>query len=284
MKMYAKVFSVLTVIMSVFVLCMITYPKINEMLENSKINEYSNAQASIINGAKNKYNESIKDGSNIAVYKVSDLIKEGYMDKDEKNPVTGKKYKNSDKVLVINDNGNIKIYYMNGKLLIDVVKSKKETDGLYKENEEYIYKGENALNFVSFNHEIYRIIKIDKDGYSYLIKNECNNMIGKEDIDQYLNSFYQDNYSKNVRDLLEEEKIFLSYDIYKNSFLNDKTFITSKKDIWMIKNNEYNVFDIVNDEIINESKACVKDIIKLKNGIIITNGSGSQLNPYIINM
>ncbi len=284
MKLYAKVFSVLTVIMGVFVLCMITYPKINEMLENSKMDEYSSAQASIITGAKKKYKENITGDNNTVIYKVSDLIKEGYIKKGEKNPITGKKYKDSDRVLVVNDDGNIKIYYMNGELLSDIIKKKNEEDGLFKENGEYIYKGEDSLNYVSFNQEIYRIIKIDKEGYTYLIKDECSKIVGKEEIDEYFKTFYQDNYNKNVRDLIKQENIVLNYDIYQKSFTGDNSFIKPKKDIWMLKDNEYKILNIDTNELINGNKAYIKDVIKLKEGIIIERGVGSQFNPYIINM
>jgi hypothetical protein len=262
---------------------MITYPKIEEMLEESKLDEYSNAQASIINGAKSKYEENTSD-NNVTVYKVSDLINEGYMDKNEKNPVTGKKYKSTDKVLVVNDDGNIKIYYMNGDLLLDVIKSKDDKDGLYLENDEYIYKGENALNYVSFNQEIYRIIKVDKEGYAYLIKDECSSKISSKGIESYLSSSYQDNYNKNIKDLIKEENMVLDYTSYQNSFLDNKSFIISKNDMWILKDNQYKVLDTVTNELITSSKACIKDVIKLKNGIIIEQGTGSQFNPYIINM
>ena len=41
--------------------------------------------------------------------------------------------------------------------------------GLYKSNDEYIFRGENVNNFILLDSHLYRIIKIDKDKYLKLI-------------------------------------------------------------------------------------------------------------------
>ena len=45
----------------------------------------------------------------------------------------------------------------------ETVKTVGNTDGLYEENNEYIYKGENPNNYITFKNSTWRIISIDKE-------------------------------------------------------------------------------------------------------------------------
>lgn len=62
---------------------------------------------------------------------------------------------------------NYKTEYIKDYLMKDVVT---EGSGLYKIGEEYIFKGNKVNNYISFYDTIYRIIKIDTNGYLKLIK------------------------------------------------------------------------------------------------------------------
>lgn len=62
---------------------------------------------------------------------------------------------------------NYKTEYIKDYLLKDVVES---GSGLYKLNDEYIFKGNKANNYLSFYGTMYRIIKIDSNGNLKLIK------------------------------------------------------------------------------------------------------------------
>lgn len=60
------------------------------------------------------------------------------------------------------------------EFLVDALKNSLKTDdngnGLYKVNDEYIFKGDKVKNFVNFNDELWQVIKIDSEGDIKLIK------------------------------------------------------------------------------------------------------------------
>ena len=80
------------------------------------------------------------------------------------NSKDNKKYYNYIPYLECN---NYKTKYIKDYLMKDIVS---EGSGLYKVGDEYIFKGNKVNNYLSFYGTIYRIIKIDTNGYMKLIK------------------------------------------------------------------------------------------------------------------
>ena len=75
----------------------------------------------------------------------------------------------------------------------------------------------------------------------------------------------------------------LDYSDYINSFLNKESFITINNDIFIKNNNDYKVLSYLSNELIQKENANILLVIKIKNSLTVQSGSGTQLDPYIIN-
>ena len=110
---------------------------------------------------------------------------------------------------------NYKTKYIKDYLMKDVVTS---GSGLYKTGDEYIFKGNKVNNYLSFYGIVYRIIKIDSNGYLKLIKEKSQDISNNWDnkyninkkgytgvnnyndsliIDRLLSDYRNDKYLKN---------------------------------------------------------------------------------------
>ena len=267
----------LAVIVILAIISAIAYPKIIDIIGNSKLKAYDVSKKNIIESAKLKY---LADANSAVVteYSVVDLIDDGYVSKDAKNPLTNEDYKD-EKVIITNENGDISIEYVEGSTLYNLISNSSSEDGVYKEENTYLYKGNNAKNYISFNGEIYRILKIDSYRNAYIIKNENDKNISKNEIDNYVACYYNDNYSEEMKNSIKSVQI-LDYIDYINSYDSSDTFIINNNDIW-VKDNEYKVLDL-NNNIVDKTNANVRLVIKLNNNVTIESGNGTQLNPYII--
>lgn len=259
----------------------IIYPEISNIVQNREEDNFDLVKADIFKSAKDKYNNDADASSEeYKIYKVSDLIKEGYITKDS----IKKGYNEDSKVLITNENGKTKYYYINGDTLLNIIKSK-INDNSNSDSEGYLYAGDDSTNYVSFNQEIYRIIMIDSKGYAYIIKDLCDNNIRKDKIYEYLSSYYNDKYNKNIKKLIDGDISIIDYDTYNRTILNDKTYINSSKDMWIKKDNDYKMIATDTSEMMDSSNsnyACIKPYLKLKNTIFVEKGDGSQFNPYVI--
>ena len=285
MKKGFTLIELLAVIVLLGIISAIAYPKILNVIENSKISAFNSSKKLIIESAKTKYLADVSK-ANVTEYKVVDLIEDGYINKGAKNPLTGKDYSDSTKVLVTNEDGNIKFYYIDGDTLLSKISKLDNNSGLYKENDEYLFKGENAKNYISFNEKIYKVIKIDKNGYTYIIENECNNSSKRDNVNSNLVTIYNDQYSEDEKKMISDNLEIISANMYKDTLLNNSTFIKNGKDMWINDNLDYKILTSDTNEIIKDDSvdACIKMVLKLRNNIIVQNGDGSEFNPYIINM
>ena len=146
---------------------------------------YEKLENKLVNAAKEYYEENNKKLPKVENETVSitlsfliqnDYIKEIKDPKDKKRLCTGEV-----EVTKRNNKYNYQGFLDCGKnyrteFLTDALKSSLKHDdignGLYKVNDEYIFKGDNVKNHVKFNDEIWQVIKIDKDGDIKLIKLE----------------------------------------------------------------------------------------------------------------
>lgn len=277
MKKAYTLIELLAVIAIIAIISAIAYPKIIDVIGSSKIKAYDISKKNIIESAKLKY---LADANNALVteYSVVDLINDGYIRKDTKNPLTNDDYKD-EKVVITNENGDISIEYVDGKTLYNIISDATLDDGLYKEENIYLYKGNNAKNYISFNGEIYRILKTDLYRNVYIIKSEDDKNISKSVIDDYISCYYNDNYSEKVKKSIKNVKI-LEYNDYVNSYDDNDTFILNNSNIW-VNNNGYKVLDF-NNNLTNLESATAKLVVVLNNNVTIESGNGTQLNPYIV--
>ena len=269
----------LSVVVILAIIGAIAVPKVLETIGISKITAYNVAKNNIVSSAKIKYLADVNN-SKTTQYTVDDLIEGGYLKKDIKNPITNKKYEDT-KIIITNENGNIKYDYVEGNTLYDIISNLNDKDGLYKQNNTYIYKGNNVNNYLSYDGKVYRILKVDEYGKIYLLLDEMSDIISDTNIEGYINSYYNDNYLENSKNNIISIDM-LKYSDYMNSYIDDETYININNDIWLKDNKNYKVLSYLTNQLTDKKSARAKLVIKMKNSLAVKDGNGTQLNPYII--
>ena len=280
MKKGFTLIELLAVIAILAVISVIAYPKVIDTIGASRLTAYNVSKSNIVDAAKLKYLADVNSTS-ITEYTVQDLIDTGYIKKGTKNPLTDEEYDNNTKVLITNNNGVIKYEYIEGKTLYDYVSTKSEKENVYKVNNEFVYKGKDSLNYVSFNKEIYRLVKVDMYRCAYLVK-ETDEKIDKQNIAEYEKSYTNDNFDEEVRNKLFSDASIISLELYNQTILNNASYINMDNNDWIKDNNEYKVMTM-NNEFTSVDSAKTYIVLKLNGNVTVSGGNGTQLKPYVLN-
>ena len=281
MKKGFTLIELIAVIVILAIVMAVSYPKMLSVIEKSKISAFDTAKKNIISAAKNKYIASVND-SKVIEYSVVDLIEDGYVSSNTKNPITGKDYEKEVKVVVVNEDNTVKFYYVNGNTMYDVIKRE---DKAANENDDYIFKGNSENNYISFNEDIYRIIKVDSYGYTYIIKDISDNNIQKKDINTYLGYNINDEIKESYIKYIENNEGILTKSLYEITTENSNSYLLKNKNTWLKDNDDYKILSVDTGEILDASDndyASVKNVLKLKNIFVVEKGDGSRFNPYAI--
>lgn len=280
MKKGFTLIELLAVILILAVISVIAYPKVIDTIGASRLTAYNVSKSNIVDAAKLKYLADVNSTS-ITEYTVQDLIDTGYIKKGTKNPLTDEDYDNNTKVLITNNNGVVRYEYVEGKTLYDYVSTKSEKENVYKVNNEFVYKGKDSLNYVSFNKDIYRLVKVDMYRCAYLVK-ETDEKIDKQNIEEYEKSYTNDNFDEEVRNKLFSDASIISLELYNQTILNNSSYINMDNNDWIKDNNEYKVMTM-NNEFTSVDSAKTYIVLKLNGNVTVSGGNGTQLKPYILN-
>lgn len=280
MKKGFTLIELLAVIAILAVISVIAYPKVIDTIGASRLTAYNVSKSNIVDAAKLKYLADVNSTS-ITEYTVQDLIDTGYIKKGTKNPLTDEDYDNNTKVLITNNNGVVRYEYVEGKTLYDYVSTKSEKENVYKVNNEFVYKGKDSLNYVSFNKDIYRLVKVDMYRCAYLVK-ETDEKIDKQNIEEYEKSYTNDNFDEEVRNKLFSDASIISLELYNQTILTNASYINMDNNDWIKDNNEYKVMTM-NNEFISVDSAKTYIVLKLNGNVTVSGGNGTQLNPYVLN-
>lgn len=280
MKKGFTLIELLAVILILAVISVIAYPKVIDTIGASRLTAYNVSKSNIVDAAKLKYLADVNSTS-ITEYTVQDLIDTGYIKKGTKNPLTDEDYDNNTKVLITNNNGVVRYEYVEGKTLYDYVSTKSEKENVYKVNNEFVYKGKDSLNYVSFNKDVYRLVKVDMYRCAYLVK-ETDEKIDKQNIVEYEKSYTNDNFNEEVRTKLFSDASIISLELYNQTILTNASYINMDNNDWIKDNNEYKVMTM-NNEFISVDSAKTYIVLKLNGNVTVSGGNGTQLNPYVLN-
>lgn len=280
MKKGFTLIELLAVIAILAVISVIAYPKVIDTIGASRLTAYNVSKSNIVDAAKLKYLSDVNSTS-ITEYTVQDLIDTGYIKKGTKNPLTDEDYDNNTKVLITNNKGVVRYEYVEGKTLYDYVSTKSEKENVYKVNNEFIYKGKDSLNYVSFNKDVYRLVKVDMYRCAYLVK-ETDEKIDKQNIEEYEKSYTNDNFDEEVRNKLFSDASIISLELYNQTILNNSSYINMDNNDWIKDNNEYKVMTM-NNEFTSVDSAKTYIVLKLNGNVTVSGGNGTQLKPYILN-
>lgn len=213
----------------------------------------------VIDAAKKMAEHNIDKIDNEAVYTIEELINKEYLTGNEINPKTNKIYDKKTRVVVLVRNKKIEDVYITNYLFKDELSC-----------DDICYLKEN--NYISFNNDIYRIIKIDKEGFIYITNNELKDTKG-EDIDSYLKIVYN-SLDKNIVDRV----VNLKYDDIKNS-----NVIELQEKVVVDTNEGRKTYNVDTDEELESNlKEKVLPVIVLKSELTYEKGDGSQFDPYVL--
>lgn len=186
-----------------------------------------------------------------------------------------------------------------------------EGSGLYKVGSNYEYKGNDVNNYLNFNNQIFRILRINQDGsvdavYSgtsaELMWNSKYDQFNKSDVYDYLNNEFVKkldkdklaniNYCGDAVDDLAKISCdknntdslvrLLGITDYLNSKVDGKTFI-GDEDIWLYNVSTDKVWHTNGGNLSNSSPNetyGIKPVIRLKNSVALIKGTGTKENPY----
>ena len=131
--------------------------------------------------------------------------------------------------------------------------------------------------------EVIFISTVSLFNFGYDSKEEIieNDVINKNDIENYVNYYNNDNCSENAVNKMWGKTEILTNALYKQTILNGSSFINVDNNVWLKDEDTYKVITI-NNEFTNEEKANMFIVIKLNNNVVITSGEGTQINPYVV--
>lgn len=176
---------------------------------NSKLTyeEYENKMMSVMEDyIKDK---QPKNEGEVVTAQLSDLVQGGYIKSPEKllddNTCEGSVTARKNGALVEENNGG----YINYTVNLECDNYKTETikssllkqlttsgNGLYKQGNDYVFKGDDVANYITFYDSQYRIIKMNSNGFLKLVKVERGAMT--EYWDNKYNTEVNNSYGKNI--------------------------------------------------------------------------------------
>lgn len=272
-------YGVLLIISAIFIISVFSFPALTNIKNNIIGNKYDKSEENIINSAKSKYAGDINNLGENKEYTIKELIDEGYLKGNEINPLTGEKYNNDDKVIIITKNGITTYKFVGGKTISEIVK---DSNGIVNNNEEYYFVGENPNNYISFNEKIYRIIKTNNNDEIYIINDQLEKNIEYTKINSYLKSLKNDNIKDEYKKVILSNADLLTLDLYNNTISEGKSYLNKDNYIWIKYNNELKVYDFMLNTFTESTSAWINPIIVIDGTNMVTKGDGSRVNPYCI--
>lgn len=191
-----------------------------------------------------------------------------------------------------------------------------EGAGLYRENGLYVFKGEEANNYIKYANMLWRIIRTNADGSVEIITDDYINILawdfnGKDYVESDINKYLNDVFLKQLdtsyliktsicTDAMESVGKFvcdnkntdyyvtlLQANDYLNSVVDGTTYVSRDEDMVWLSSYENDKKAWVSDgsnistsEITNTY--FVKPVVTLKNAVALLGGSGSKEDPYVI--
>lgn len=211
-----KLASFLLIIVLIFVVIIVI-----KLVKGNRIS-YESIENKMINAAKTYYSEDeqgIKEFKDVSAQNISvdikTLVEKGYL--KDLTKLTPNKEAICDGYVRVKTNNNYTLYTAfldcgsdyKTKYLSDVIKNNivETGDGLYKYNDEYIFRGELVNNYVNFADKEWRIIKINSDNTIRMIETTVREEIvwdNRYNVDTKSKEGINDFNVSRIKDSLEE--------------------------------------------------------------------------------
>lgn len=191
-----------------------------------------------------------------------------------------------------------------------------EGDGLYKVGEDYIYKGQDVDNYVSYSNMLWRIIKKNSDGTVDMITEEYMHTLSwngavtsyiETDIHTYLNNDFVSVLDKaylakvdiclddvdnvNVINCTNKNSDYYVRLLTVEEYLNSKleyTYVAPLTDTLWLGNKSYSkVWQVSGNDValnVPTKPLGIKPVVKLHKKVAIISGDGTKENPYTLGL
>lgn len=180
-------------------------------------------------------------------------------------------------------------------------------EDVYKDDDVYIFKGEEPDNYLYFSNFLWRIISINSDGSIDIVTNDYINILKNisYDVNKYVNDVFLDVIDKKYLNKVSYCNDIVTYieknnciDIRTNDYVrlpstqdiinsldNGKSYLLNDLEYWLNDRYNDNPFIVMNNKITNGIDSDmyeVRPVVRLRGDIVIENGDGSLNNPYVV--
>ena len=197
---------------------------------------------------------------NESVITIKDLISNKYLTGSEIDPVTNQEYDEKTRIVIKVKDNKVEDIYLTNVPFKNILSCK---DVCYMDFD----------NYLSYDNDIYRIIKIDSQGLIYITNGETKT-VNKNDISTYLKNEYNSS----------EKSIVSTVVSVSNTDIEKSNTINIDNNIAVNTSSGYKLYNINNNTIedITVEKVDIIPVIVLKDSIIYEKGDGSKFDPYIL--
>ena len=261
---YWVVLIVLIFILAYFIFSSSIFDNINNKASLSETNE-----ASVLEDVKNYVTNNIdkyKD-EDIIIFTKNDLIVNEAIKEDNN-------LDEHSRVFVELNNGYVVYDYIKNRSINDYLMNEYKSNDLIAKENSYYFVGSDTNNYISFNNELYRIIKLNSDGNLLIIKNDKEDVVKEDKIDMSIQMFKNKklySYIKNIS--------LLNISDYNNTIKDGKTFLESN---YMYFVNTSEGYTIINSVTGDEDEAALKLVIEINKDASYEKGEGTLVDPIII--
>ena len=163
-----------------------------------------------------KYNEDI------IIFTKNDLVVNSIIKEDNELDDTSR-------VFVEIKDGVVTDAYIKNRSINDYIMKEVKSDNFITKDNSYYYVGENADNYILFNNELYRIIKVNSDGNILIIKNDKEDIVEKNKIDMHIQIFKNRKYYTYIKNVILPDKIIINGEKKVDTKNRNKWFSKKKK-------------------------------------------------------
>ena len=260
---YWIILIVLVFILAYFVFSSSIFNNINNKASLSEAGELTllDDVKSYVTNNISKYNEDI------IIFTKNDLVVNSIIKEDNELDDTSR-------VFVEIKDGVVTDAYIKNRSINDYIMKEVKSDNIVTKDNSYYYVGENADNYILFNNELYRIIKVNSDGNILIIKNDKEDIVEKNKIDMHIQIFKNRKYYTYIKNVS-----LLNISDYNNTISNGKTYLESNYKYFVNTSDGYVIVNAITEK---DNEAALKLVIEIDKDASYEKGVGTIVDPIII--
>ena len=235
---------------------------------NNKASLSETDQVTLLDDVKTYVTNNIsKYNEDVIIFTKNDLVVNSIIKEDNE-------LEDTSRVFVEKKDGVVTDAYIKNRSINDYIMKEVKSDSFVVKDNSYYYVGENADNYILFNNELYRIMKVDSDGNLLIIKNDKEEVVKKNKVDTYIQIFKNRKYYSYIKNVT-----LLNISDYNNTISNGKTYLESNYKYFVNTSDGYVIVNAIND---GEDEAAIKLVVEIDKDASYEKGVGTIVDPIII--